>query len=78
MKKTYVKPEVYFENFELSANIAAGCEAISNSAQDMCEIIDKELGVSVFAELVCVYHAPGSGQKPCYDVPQANYNVFTS
>ena len=78
MKKTYVNPEVYFESFELSANIAAGCEAISNSAQNMCAIFDKELGVSVFAEGVCDYHAPNSGDKPCYDVPQANYNVFTS
>lgn len=78
MKKTYVRPEVYFESFELSANIAAGCEAISNSAQNMCEIFDKELGVSVFAKDVCVYNAPGSGNEPCYDVPQANYNVFTS
>lgn len=25
MKKQYVKPELYFENFELSSNIAAGC-----------------------------------------------------
>lgn len=78
MKKTYVKPKVYFESFELSANIAAGCEAISNSAQNMCEIIDKELGVSVFAKDVCEWTAPNSGDKPCYDVPQANYNVFTS
>lgn len=78
MKKTYVKPKVYFESFELSANIAAGCEAISNSVQNMCEIIDKELGVSVFAKGVCEWTAPNSGDKPCYDVPQANYNVFTS
>ena len=27
MKKTYVRPEVYFENFELSTNIATGCSA---------------------------------------------------
>lgn len=78
MKKTYVKPKVYFESFELSANIAAGCEAISNSAQNMCEIFDKELGVRVFANGVCEWTAPNSGDKPCYDVPQANYNVFTS
>ena len=25
MKKTYVKPQVYFEDFQLSASIAAGC-----------------------------------------------------
>ena len=25
MKKTYVKPEVYFESFELSASIADNC-----------------------------------------------------
>lgn len=25
MKKSYVKPKVYFENFQLSASIASGC-----------------------------------------------------
>lgn len=27
MKKTYVRPEVYFESFELSTSIATGCSA---------------------------------------------------
>lgn len=78
MKKTYVRPEVYFESFELSASIAAGCEAVSNSAQNVCAIFDKDLGVEVFAKGVCKYTPPNGSEKPCYDVPQANYNVFTS
>ena len=28
MKKSYVKPQVYFENFQLSANIAGDCKDI--------------------------------------------------
>ena len=34
MKKQYVKPELYFEDFELSANIATGCEAPTNHTKD--------------------------------------------
>ena len=32
MKKPYVKPEVYFESFELSACIATGCDTKINQA----------------------------------------------
>ena len=37
MKKTYTKPELYFESFELSANIATGCGIITKTAtQGIC------------------------------------------
>ena len=36
MKKTYCKPQIAFEDFELCANIAAGCEFKTNHAKDAC------------------------------------------
>lgn len=39
MKKTYVKPEVYFESFELSASIADNCGKPLNLNQDTCRDI---------------------------------------
>lgn len=39
MKKAYMKPEIMFEDFSLSQNIAAGCEEkITNPSQDQCGI----------------------------------------
>lgn len=38
MKKTYVKPEVYFESFELSASIADNCGKPLNLNQVPAEI----------------------------------------
>ena len=32
MKKTYSKPEIVFENFVLSTNIAANCDVIISTA----------------------------------------------
>lgn len=79
MKKTYVRPEVYFESFELSANIATGCKLISNSAQFVCSVTDNELGVTYFTDSACKgYNPPDDKDKVCYGVPQANNNVFTS
>ena len=31
MKKTYVKPQVYFEDFQLSASIAATCPVVNQN-----------------------------------------------
>lgn len=36
IKKQYVRPELYFENFELSANIATGCGRKVEYSTDVC------------------------------------------
>lgn len=80
MKKTYVKPQVYFESFQLSANIAGGCSLISNQGQNECPYTDPELGVTVFATVpspCTITPAPGD-KKPCYNVPEGGANIFTS
>ena len=39
MKKAYVKPEIYFESFELSANIATACPKATHTPSDnMCGV----------------------------------------
>lgn len=78
MKKTYVKPQVYFESFQLSANIAGGCSLISQLAEHVCPITDKELGITYFAKEICEYTAPGDNDEPCYDIPSDATHVFTS
>ena len=82
MKKTYVKPEVYFESFELNTSIAAGCGVRINSAEGVCNWIP---GVgSIFTEYpTCTYTADDnvSGNiEPdfCYHVPLDSKKVFTS
>lgn len=40
MKKTYVKPEVYFEDFQLSANIAVTCAVPTHYAGTTCQPIN--------------------------------------
>ena len=38
MKKAYSKPEIFFEDFSLSTNIAAGCEKQPSNATDGCGV----------------------------------------
>ncbi len=60
--KLYKKPEIIFEDFSLSTNIAAGCVAIANSAQGACYVsLDRVPGLSgirVFADPLvgCDFH----------------------
>ena len=51
MKKTYVKPEVYFESFELSASIADNCGKPLNLNQDTCRDIFGDYRNNVSGEL---------------------------
>ena len=82
MKKTYVKPEVYFENFELSANIAAGCGAgykdkVTSHDINTCGYIYNS-GV-VFNTGVCSYFSQdGTEYGLCYHQPMADNQIFAS
>lgn len=77
MKKTYVKPMMGFESFELSTNIAQGCVKHSNATPLFCAVDIG--GESIFVDDIasgCTYTNPNI--KVCYDVPTAGMNVFTS
>lgn len=79
MKKTYVKPEVYFESFELSANIATGCGRALGHTVDTCK--DKLGG---FASLNVFLDKPTCETLPddaglCYHVStDDSVRIFTS
>jgi hypothetical protein len=87
MKKAYSKPEIMFEDFSLSTNVAAGCEMkIHNSVEGTCAYFGSG-GVVVFTDKLtaCVY-TPGEmgGTNPdewdgfCYHVPTDKNNLFNS
>lgn len=77
MKKTYVKPEVYFESFELSANTAAGCGKPLGHSQTDCRQILGDFGSlnTIFVE-GCQLNLEDHGY--CYHVPSGDDKLFTS
>ena len=77
MKKVYKKPELYFDSFELNANIALGCALISHHSDSSCPVTDKDLGVTYYAEGICTRTAAPGDSKVCYHIA-ADSNTFTS
>ncbi len=82
MKKAYVKPQLYFDSFELSTSIATGCSAgydhdnTNFGSPNNCNYFygtDK-----VFLNLIsCDIEDPGESMY-CYHVPTPNDKVFSS
>ena len=79
MKKQYVKPELYFENFELSTSIAATCTAISTlqSKETLCAYNDGVEVIFLVGNANCQTTDDGKG-KYCYDVFNGEDVVFSS
>ena len=82
MKMSYEKPEILFVSFELSQDIAGGCELISNHGDGACAIYVPDPGwegITVYSDgCVATPPNPNAGDEPCYHVPQARYNVYSS
>lgn len=78
MKKTYVKPQAFFESFELSANIAAGCAVKPGFAKYDCKY--EILGVgSLFSDNCDYKYGKGDYDATfCYNVPSDTQRLFTS
>lgn len=79
MKKIYTKPQIAYESFELSENIAM-CELItSNQERYTCSVFDPETGWTIFNSSAsgCI-QTPADGENICYEVPFEDYNVFIS
>ena len=77
MKKAYVKPRVYFEDFQLSASIAAGCTPgyIVGYSEATCSWND---GVgTIFQNASCTY-TPDQAGNVCYGVPLDTNRLFAS
>ena len=81
MKKTYAKPQIVFESFQLTANIAGDCNTGPNSADEAtCGYNDN--GWIVFQNsAVCIDVKVGPDDNYnglCYHVPTGDISVFTS
>ncbi len=69
MKKNYIKPEISFINFKMSANIA-GCGIVAEGP-------DREWGSMITTdENTCASLQNSNGQ--CYHVPTPGANLFLS
>ena len=80
MKKAYSKPEIYFDSFELSSSIAAGCEYKANFAAGACALADPAFG-NVYLDGIsgcAVTQVDGAYNGICYHVPSDNTNLFSS
>lgn len=82
MKKVYEKPEIIFESFALSQNIAAGCEVKTNTPSQMqCPYGETDFGSPLFLEAVSACKttvSESSNDTLCYHVPVDTNNLFNS
>ena len=80
MKKTYSKPDIFFEDFSLSTNIAAGCEKKPFNHSEACAV--RWGGLMLFTEKInCkdkIIDGDPEYNKLCYHVPSQSFNVFYS
>ncbi len=75
MKKSYVKPQVYFENFQLSANIAGNCGTAVHHSEE-CTLIE---GVGTLFAATCDFTVGDDGNSQfCHHGPDANTRIFSS
>lgn len=83
MKKAYSKPDIFFEDFSLSTNIAAGCEEKPFGNTGDCGVKWSK-GVFIFTESIsgCNHKVTDGADREynslCYHNPESSYNVFYS
>ena len=78
MKKNYVKPQVYFEDFRLSTSIAGGCAWTASFAENNCPVKVPGTPETYITDNNCTFSVPAQNDKFCYHVPMDNKNVFSS
>lgn len=79
MKKAYIKPQIVFDSFQLSQNIAGDCEFISTFARGNCAILEPETGDIVYLDsTTCQFTPPNANDGICYHVPTEDWNVYSS
>lgn len=79
MKKAYEKPDIIFENFSLSTNIAAGCEKIATSGDGCGFQFGDYIVFKSGSE--CTYPVTEGNNmfnNICYHNPSADSNLFNS
>ena len=87
MKKVYNAPQIFFESFSMSTNIAGGCEfKTSQMAEGTCGYMpDRWVGLPVFISSTtgCGATYPDGEfidgtDTVCYHVPTDTKNLFNS
>lgn len=89
MKKTYQKPEILFEDFSLSVNIAGDCSIRTNTPSEGTCAYEIKVGFAtwnVFTDAVaaCTTKESRDGSADeiynsiCYHVPYDNSSLFNS
>ena len=82
MKKIYSKPEIMFESFTLSENIAGDCAEPTGTPSEMqCAYgEDTDLGVAIFMDEItaCIFKRPDGDNGICYHIPTETNNLFNS
>ncbi len=77
MKKQYVKPELYFENFELSTYIAT-CSPGFKVNHAMGDCAHSIAGENVFTSNPPCATTPEDGESTCYHTPLDESRYFSS
>ena len=85
MKKRYIKPEIYLENFELNENIAGSCAGGNTSGAlqyiSNCAFESPDEGVCYFTSYACeegTDEYPGMGELECLEAAAAEGGYFFS
>ena len=80
MKKRYQKPEVYFEDFELSTNIATACGTKApGPTNGTCGVNVDGIGkVFLMAMTDCTYKGADGDYSICYHNPSDLKALFNS
>lgn len=76
MKREYVKPNLSFESFEMSSNIATGCGNAQHYSEMTC---DTQLGAGMVYFVdnnSCEYTPEDNGM--CYQIPTEDTRLFAS
>ena len=82
MKKDYIKPQIVFECFSLSMNIAECDNNVGSPTVDVCGFKDNRdpTGVPVFMDGIsgCRRHEDDGYNGICYHNPSETTNLFNS
>ena len=79
MKKTYTRPEINFDCFEITSNIASSCQYHPEvSDGNTCGYTIHGRTIFVSTNAGCKYVSPDGQYGICYYVPTADSNVFIS
>lgn len=77
MKKTYEKPLLYKESFEMADVISAACEIQVEHQQGQCGYNNGD-GIILFISGVCSWAEQDGYNGMCYYIPIESSKIFTS